>query len=55
MLGIWNSIQHGLRGRRDSKQRAQLEQRITDLERQLAATKAPPLKEPQPVDPVVKK
>jgi uncharacterized integral membrane protein len=40
MLGVWNSIQHSLRGRRDSKQRAQLEQRIAELERQLAA-KAP--------------
>jgi len=46
MLGVWNSIQHSLRGRRDSKQRAQLEQRIAELERQLAATKAPPAKEP---------
>jgi uncharacterized integral membrane protein len=46
MLGVWNSIQHGLRGRRESKQRAQLEQRIAELERQLAATKAPPPKEP---------
>ena len=46
MLGVWNSIQHGLRGRRDSKQRAQLEQRIAELERQLAATKAPAPKEP---------
>ena len=46
MLGVWNSIQHGLRGRRDSKQRVQLEQRIAELERQLAATKAPPPKEP---------
>jgi len=45
MLGVWNSIQHGLRGWRDSKQRAQLEQRIAELERQLAA-KAPTPKEP---------
>src|SRR4051812_26739252 len=37
MLGVWNSIQHGLRGRRATKQRAQLEQRIAELERQLAA------------------
>ena len=46
MLGVWNSIQHGLRGRRDSKQRAQLEQRIAELERQLTATKTPAPKEP---------
>jgi len=46
MLGVWNSIQHGLRGRRASKQRTQLEQRIAELERQLAATKAPAPKEP---------
>ena len=46
MLGVWNSIQHGLRGRRDLKQRTQLEQRIAELERQLAATKAPAPKEP---------
>lgn len=46
MLGVWNSIQHGLRGRRDLKQRNQLEQRIAELERQLAATKAPVPKEP---------
>ena len=46
MLGVWNSIQHGLRGWRDSKQRAQLEQRIAELERQLAAAKAPAPKEP---------
>jgi uncharacterized integral membrane protein len=46
MLGVWNSIQHGLRGRRASKQRAQLEQRIAELERQLAATKASAPKEP---------
>jgi len=46
MLGVWNSIQHGLRGRRDLKQRTQLEQRIADLERQLAATKAPAPQEP---------
>ncbi|HEU5099218.1 MAG TPA: LapA family protein [Roseiflexaceae bacterium] len=55
MLGIWNSIQHGLRGRRDAKTRAQLEQRIADLERQLAAAKNPAPKPPQPVDPPVKK
>jgi uncharacterized integral membrane protein len=46
LLGVWNSIQHSLRGRRNSKQRAQLEQRIAELERQLAATKAPAPKEP---------
>jgi len=46
MLGVWNSIQHSLRGRRDLKQRTQLEQRIAELERQLAATKAPAPKEP---------
>jgi uncharacterized integral membrane protein len=46
MLGVWNSIQHGLRGRRATKQRAQLEQRIAELERQLAAAKAPAAKEP---------
>src|SRR4051812_20472819 len=46
MLGVWNSIQHGLRGRRDLKQRTQLEQRIAELERQLAATKAAAPKEP---------
>jgi uncharacterized integral membrane protein len=46
MLGVWNSIQHGLRARRDAKQRTQLEQRIAELERQLAATKAAPPKEP---------
>jgi uncharacterized integral membrane protein len=46
MLGVWNSIQHGLRDRRAAKQRTQLEQRIAELERQLAATKAPALKEP---------
>ena len=46
MLGVWNSIQHGLRGRRATKQRTQLEQRIAELERQLAAAKAPPAKEP---------
>ena len=46
MIGVWNSIQHGLRGRRDSKQRTQLEQRIAELERQLAAPKAPAPKEP---------
>ena len=46
MLGVWNSIQHGLRGRRATKQRAQLEQRIAELERQLAATKALAPKEP---------
>src|SRR5690242_10606999 len=46
LLGAWNSIQHSLRGRRNSKQRAQLEQRIAELERQLAATKAPASKEP---------
>ena len=49
MLGVWNSIQHGLRGRRDLKQRTQLEQRIAELERQLAATKAPAPKEPAAV------
>ena len=46
MIGVWNSIQHGLRDRRASKQRTQLEQRIAELERQLAATKAPASKEP---------
>jgi uncharacterized integral membrane protein len=46
MLGVWNSIQHGLRDRRAAKQRTQLEQRIAELERQLAATKAPALKDP---------
>ena len=46
MLGVWNSIQHSLRGRRASKQRTQLEGRIAELERQLAATKAPAPKEP---------
>src|SRR5512141_2672310 len=46
MIGVWNSVQHGLRARRASKQRAQLEQRIAELERQLAATKAPVSKEP---------
>src|SRR6266508_4639430 len=51
MLSIWNSIQQGLRGRRDLKQRTQLEQRIADLERQLAAAKSPAPKPPQPVDP----
>src|SRR5829696_5155812 len=45
MLGVWNSIQHSLRGRRASKQRTQLEGRIAELERQLAATKAPAPKE----------
>jgi len=49
LLGIWNSVQHSLRGRRDSRQRAQLEQRIADLERQLAAAKSPPPKEPSAV------
>jgi uncharacterized integral membrane protein len=49
MLGVWNSIQHGLRGRRATKQRAQLEQRIAELERQLAATKAADPNEPAAV------
>jgi uncharacterized integral membrane protein len=55
MLGIWNSVQHSLRGRRDAKQRSQLEQRIADLERQLAAAKNPAPKDPKPAEPVVKK
>ena len=46
MIGVWNSIQHGLRGRRAAKQRAQLEQRIAELERQLAAAKAAAPKAP---------
>jgi uncharacterized integral membrane protein len=46
MIGVWNSIQHGLRGRRAAKQRAQLEQRIAELERELAAAKAPAPKAP---------
>jgi uncharacterized integral membrane protein len=46
MIGVWNSIQHSLRDRRASKQRAQLEARVAELERQLAATKAPAAKEP---------
>ena len=46
MIGVWNSIQHGLRGRRASKQRAQLEQRIAELERQLAAAKGSSPKPP---------
>jgi uncharacterized integral membrane protein len=46
MIGVWNSIQHSLRDRRAAKQRAQLEQRIAELERQLAATKAPAPMEP---------
>ena len=46
LFGVWNSIQHSLRGRRSSKQRAQLEQRIAELERQLADAKAPAPKAP---------
>jgi|SRR5215217_1374726 len=46
MIGVWNSVQHGLRFRRASKQRAQLEARIADLERQLVAAKAPAPKPP---------
>jgi uncharacterized integral membrane protein len=46
MIGVWNSIQHGLRGRRAAKQRTQLEQRIAELERELAAAKAPAAKAP---------
>ena len=55
MLGVWNSIQHSLRGRRSAKQRAQLEQRIAELERQLDAAKAPTPKAPvsAPATPVV--
>jgi uncharacterized integral membrane protein len=46
LFGAWNSIQHSLRGRRSSKQRAQMEQRIAELERELAAAKAPAPKTP---------
>ena len=46
MIGVWNSIQHSLRDRRASKQRAQLEARVAELEKQLAAPKAPTPKEP---------
>ena len=55
MLGVWNSVQHSLRGRRDTKQRAQLEQRIADLERQLAEAKASAPKDPALAEAAVKK
>ena len=46
MIGVWNSIQHGLHDRRATKQRTQLEARVADLEKQLAAAKAPAPKAP---------